>query len=213
MAFEAAIAGRSDEAFICCGQARRLREALEIAFDDRCAGILSFGIAAGLDPVLRPGTAVVASAVIDRGEELGVDEEWSKSLLSHDGRAVSGPVLGVEAPVLDPREKKRLLEETGAMALDMESHLAARFAAGRRVRFAALRVVADPAGRAIPEAAVRGMSPDGTTNPGAVLRSTVRNPAQIAPLVRLACETWLARRGLVRARRSLGPGFGLFDIG
>jgi hopanoid-associated phosphorylase len=213
MAFEAAIAGRKGEAFICCGQAERLGEALEIAFDDRCAGVLSFGIAAGLDPKLPPGSAVVASVVVSRGDEHPVDERLSQALLSHDGRALSGAILGVDAPVLDAREKKRLFEKSGAVALDMESHLAARFAANRKVKFAALRVIADPAERTIPPVALLGMRPDGALKPMAVLSGLVRSPTQIAPLARLAYEMWSARRGLVRVRRRLGAGFGLFDVG
>jgi hypothetical protein len=50
------------------------------------------------------------------------------------------------------------------MAADMESHLVARLADSHGLSFAAVRVVIDPADRAVPPAALLAMAPDGGTN-------------------------------------------------
>jgi hopanoid-associated phosphorylase len=213
LAFEAAIAGRDPRVRVCCGQGDRLQDALRNACDDDCAGIISFGIAAALDPSLLPGTAVVASSILTDEGQVPTDEAWSAILSRGCKKAVSGKVLGVSGPVLDKREKEQLFAETGAVAVDMESAVAAQVAIGTGIRLAALRVIADTAGTNVPEAAMRGWRSDGTVDVAAVLLALLRSPTGIAPILRLTRQSFLARRALVHASRGLGSGFGLFDVG
>jgi adenosylhomocysteine nucleosidase len=213
LAFEAAIAGRASRVRVCRGQGERLRAALQNTCDDSCTGIISFGIAAALDPALRPGTMVVASAILTDEGTVPTDTVWSGILSRSCRTAVSGNLLGVRQPVLGKGEKKQLFGETGAIALDMESATAAQFAADRGIRLAVLRVIADTAGTDSPGAAMHGWRSDGTVDVAAVLVSLLRHPAEIPPTLRLARQTFLARRALAHASRNLAPGFGLFDIG
>ena len=55
--------------------------------------------------------------------------------------------------------------------VDMESHHVARLAPAHGLSFAAVRVVIDPAHRAVPEAALAGMLPSGGTSVTAVMRN------------------------------------------
>ena len=57
---------------------------------------------------------------------------WSQQLLQTFPDAVSGMLLGVSAPVCDPGDKRALHVNTGAIAVDMESHVVA--AVGCRAR-------------------------------------------------------------------------------
>lgn len=210
LTFEAAIA-RSDKVRICCGHGNHLKRVLEAACDDACAGIISFGIAGGLDPALPAGTAIVASEIVSDAGVWATDEEWSTLIVRHGGAVVSGGLAGVDAPVVEPTHKARLFAETGAAGLDMESHIAARFAAERGARFAALRVIADMADDAVPRAATAGMRMDGTVDLKAVIGGILRQPSALPAIIRLAMTTGHARRTLMQVRRSLGPGFGLLD--
>lgn len=212
LAFEAGIA-RGAGVHACSGPGERLLGALAGAPVERCTGVLSFGIAAGLDPALRPGALVVASQVKDEaGRHAATDAEWRSALLSRLAHASGGSVLGLAAPVAGVAEKSRLFARTAAVAADMESHLAARFAERHGLRFAALRVVSDPADQAVPPVALQGLRPDGSTDPSAVLYALLRTPSSLGPLLRIALGTAVARRALARARRRLGPGFGLVDL-
>ncbi len=92
----------------------------------------------------------------------------------------------------------------------MESHVAARLAALHGLPFAALRVVADPAERSLPPAALVGMRPDGTTDIGAVLRSLGRAPRQLPGLIRTGLDARAAFSALKSSRLELAS---LFDIG
>jgi len=67
-----------------------------------------------------------------------------------------------------------------------------------------------PAERAIPPAALLGMSADGGANAWAVLGEVVARPSQLMALVRVAA--FAARGELLRVRRLLGPHFRLADV-
>jgi hypothetical protein len=90
----------------------------------------------------------------------------------------------------------------------MESAIAARLAAARGLPFAALRVICDPAGRAVPPAALAGFGADGRTDLGALLRALAAAPGQLPALLRLAGDARVGFAELSRCRRILGGSFG-----
>lgn len=185
------------------------RRRLEARLEERAAwanGIISMGIAGGMAPGLRPGQWVVARAVLDRGMVLPADTDWTDALLARLPGAVDGPFLGVDTITTGKAEKAALHRATGAIAVDMESHVAARVAARHRLPFAAARVICDPAHRSLPAAALVGMRPDGRMDVTAVLRSLVAEPGQIPALIRTAWEAERAFRALLRGHRLLGSG-------
>ena len=94
----------------------------------------------------------------------------------------------------------------------MESHVVARLAAEHGLAFAAVRVIVDPAERAIPPAALVGMNADGRTNVPAILRELIARPAQLTRLARIAFDAFVARSEMQRVRQLLGPHFGLTDV-
>jgi hopanoid-associated phosphorylase len=214
--FEARLALGAGEAKVCCGRGTQMAVALATAIGPGCGGIISFGIAGGLDPQLRTGTPIVASSVIGANGvriALPTDERWSQILLQSRPHAVHAPVLGVDAPVTEPKDKLRLFRQTGAAAVDMESHIAAAIADSHGLPFAVLRVVADPARQRVPQAALCGMRADGSLDALAVLRALWRSPGDIAAMPAVARNAWVARAALARARHGLGRGFGLPDLG
>lgn len=95
----------------------------------------------------------------------------------------------------------------------MESHIAASVAASHGLPFAVLRVVSDPAGQRIPQAALAGMREDGSTDAMGVLRALMQTPGDLFDLPGVAFNAYVAKAALVRARRDLGAGFGLADLG
>ena len=121
-------------------------------------------------------------------------------------------IAGIERPAADRAAKLRLHAALGVVAVDMESHIAARLAAARKLPFAALRAIADPAERDLPPAALLALKPDGSPDLRAVLLSLMRRPAQLPALLRLAFDARAAFAALLRGRRALGPG-GFADLG
>jgi adenosylhomocysteine nucleosidase len=212
LAFEARVAAGPDVLVVCHQKGRDLADLIRNAIRSGCRSMISFGIAGGLAPDLRPGDWIVASAILGRQRIWPTDPAWSNTLL----RAVPGsryaPILGVDAPVAEPAAKRRLYATSGAMAVDMESHVVAELADAHDLSFAAVRVVIDPAYRLLPQAALVGMRRDGSTDLPAVIRELMIKPRQTLALLRLAADLFVARSTLSRVRQSLGPGFGYHGL-
>ena len=129
----------------------------------------------------------------------------SQQLLRTIPDAVSAMQQGVSAPICDPRDKCALYVSTGAIAVDMESHVVAAVGAAHGIPVAAMRVVTDPAERTLPASAVAAMRPNGTTNIGAMIKAVLMRPREIPALFQTAFDALAARVTLVRGRRLLGP--------
>jgi adenosylhomocysteine nucleosidase len=213
LAFEARIAASPHTRVICSGDGRNLAAMLERALAAGCAGVVSFGLAGGLAMELRPGACVVASEILSDADRIPTHPDWSRNLLRAIPEAIHGSVLGVAAPIVDPATKQALRRQSGAHAVDTESHLVARAAAARNLPLAAIRVVADPADRGVPPAALAGVRPDGRTDVFAVVRALLRQPREFPALVRVALDARAARASLLRGRQLAGPRFAFPDFG
>jgi hopanoid-associated phosphorylase len=168
------------------------------------AGILSFGCAGALDPGLAPGTCILATGVQTADGFLCADAAWLRSLARRLPQAVHGELLGLDAPSINARDKAGLWRSSGACAVDMESHAAARIARRHGLPFAACRVVLDPAWRSVPPSALAGMGADGGTAPWPLLRALAAAPGELGPLCMLAWDALRARRALGQVRARLG---------
>jgi len=163
--------------------------------------LLSFGIAGGLDPAVRPGAVVLADEIIlPDGTRLGADIAWADRVAAaaRDMTPHRAPIAGTARMLTSADQKSELRRRTGAVAADMESHGVARAAAACGVPFLVLRVIADPAGRAIPWSALAGMGEDGTMRAWPVLGRLLRHPWEIAALARLARDSRQAHAALGR---------------
>lgn len=211
MAFEARIAAGLGVKVICGGDGSNLQPSLARAMAAGCGGLISFGVAGGLAPYLRPGTCVIGSSILDDDEERPTDVRWAQRLMRIIPDAVHGPIMGVRRPIAQSAAKSALHRQTGAIAVDMESHVVARMAAEHEVPLAAIRVVVDPVERTIPRSALAGTRADGTIDPLAVMRSLARYPRDLMGLIRMSFDARAARSTLVRDSALLGPGLGLLD--
>jgi adenosylhomocysteine nucleosidase len=189
------------------GDAPRLMQRLEAAAPGAKA-VVSFGIAGALAPLLKTGDPVVAIHVVTETEHFACDTQWSQIMLAKLGRARSASIVGVDAVVTHLAMKKSLFRITGCHVVDMESHIAARFAKERGLPFVALRVVADSSNHTPPPAALEPLKPSGRRRITAVLKSLALDPSQIPEMIQTKHETDVAFRALIRCRRILGIGLG-----
>ncbi|MBR0663707.1 hopanoid-associated phosphorylase [Roseomonas hellenica] len=189
------------------GDQRRLEAELDQAAP-QADGVISIGIAGALAPGLRPGDWVVADAV----GEVRADPGWA-ARLTEVLEARRGSIAGTDAMVAEAAGKAALHQATGALAVDMESHVAARVAQRHGLPFAAARVISDAADHTLPPAARVGMRPDGGMDLPAVLRSLAADPRQLPALIRTGIAAERAFRALLRGYRRLGPRLGRSVLG
>jgi adenosylhomocysteine nucleosidase len=202
---EAKIAAGPGMTVICSSSDPKQLRALLEGFDPlSIRGVISFGVAGGLDPQLKSGAVVIATEVIAGDNCWKASEALSDELITGAGvgrqTVFRGGLVGVEKVVTGQAGKAALRSETGAAAVDMESHIAADFAARAGLPFAALRVVSDPASRALPEIATTAIKPNGDIDLRKVMRGIARNPMVIRALVSTGRDFNRALRSLRGAR-------------
>jgi adenosylhomocysteine nucleosidase len=187
---------------------RRLR-----ALGPDVCGVVSLGLAGALAPIPEVGDALIGTHVVTDHEHYACDPGWSRVLRTKLPDAHSVVIVGVEEPAMHMSAKKDLFRATGAHAVDMESHIAARFAHERGLPFVVLRVVSDDCHRTLPPAALERLSLKGNPRLFAILRSLMREPDQFGELMRTAREAGIAFKTLLRVLRVLGPGLGCPYLG
>jgi len=198
---EARIAAGPGMTVICSSSdPQQLRGLLRVFDPSGIRGIVSFGVAGGLDPMLESGDVIIATEVVAGSARWQTASALKRNLVATPGldrkRVVEGILAGSENIVVSRHSKAELRRTTGAAAVDMESHIAADYAAENGLPFAALRVVADPASRTLPAVAVSALKPDGKIDPWKVLRGVARRPHAIPDLMRTARDFNRAIAGL-----------------
>jgi hopanoid-associated phosphorylase len=190
------------------GIAARTTAVAESLLSEGAEALISFGIAGALAPALTPGFLLVPRAVIDEtGARYAINTEWRMQIA--DALRAAGlqiedrDLLGAHEAAASPIRKAELHRITGAVAIDLESHLVAQVAARAGRPFLVLRAVADSATRALPHAAVYGLAANGHPALGRVLLSVARDPRQIPALIRLAGDTRRALDALGSALRAV----------
>ncbi len=153
--------------------------------------MVSFGLAGGLHPALRPGDLLRPARV------LAADGAWDAdpALL---GGTTPGSLWGGGAVLATAADKAALHRRSGAAAVDLESAAVARVARRHGLPFAVLRAVCDPADCDLPPAALVALDPAGRIGLGAVLASVLANPRQVPALLALGADAARARRALAR---------------
>jgi len=201
---EARIVGRDKVLALAGGGDSERLERMIMSAAAGAAGLISIGLAGGLDERLAPGDWVVGDVVVDGQARHAADAAWSRRLFAALPGARLGAVAGSDAIVADARGKAGLRAATGALAVDMESHVVARAAARLGLPFAVARTISDGADRALPIAAQAGMRADGGMDVLAVIAALARRPGELPALIRTAIDAETAFAALLRGRQLLG---------
>lgn len=175
------------------GLARRLEAELPGA-----RAVLSYGMGGALAPGLALGDWVIGTHLCG-ALATPCDPALVALLAKALPTAHRGPVYADGTMIAKAADKAALHAAHGALAVDMESHIAARLAAAHGLPFAVVRCISDEAGHTLPPAITCAMRPDGGLNGGAMALSILRQPGQIGGLVRMG-------RAMNRAMQSLREG-------
>ena len=167
------------------------------------SGIVSFGMTGALVDGLAIGDWVVADRLAGAIDH-ACDPAWVAALSA----ALPGARVGgffADGRMIDTiAEKLALGERHSALAVDMESHVAAAIAAERGLPFAIVRCVSDGARHMLPHAITVSMRPDGGIDGKAMLRSLASRPRQATDVARTAAGFAKAIRELKRGAIRIG---------
>ena len=205
-----AVAASGDQANIRIGvsgaHAGRAEEIARGFCEQGASAIISVGVSGGLDPALEPGDLVIGETVVaDDGSIYGADNYLLSAVRAHlPSGVIVAALFGADEIIDSAMKKSALFANHGAVAVDMESHGAARAAARAGAPFLAIRAIADPADRALPQAAIKAVAPDGSTRVWSTLGAALRDPKQFSDLIKLGGDSAAATKTL---RRELGPLF------
>jgi adenosylhomocysteine nucleosidase len=170
--------------------------------DAGATALMSFGLAGGLDPLLRAGTVVLPSEVISRdGARFSTSAGWREQIgaaIAKHRPVAGGALLTSSRPIGAAAEKAAAFRETGAVAVDMESWGVAEVSAAHNLPFIAVRVIVDTAADVLPRAVVAA-SREGQVNIRRLIGGLAAAPLDLIPLLRLAKAYRAATRSLAAA--------------
>ncbi len=197
--------------FACAGaNSECARRETERLITEGAEALISFGLAGGLIPRLRPGHIVLAEKIIlPVGREIRMDKEWIGRLLkltAGSGLVIeAGTLAGSDRVVPTPEEKQALATQTGALIVDMETHALAEVAEDAGIPALAIRAVCDSADQSIPRAAIGSTQPDGKLKTMKVMGRLFVAPWQLPALLDLRRGMRDAFASLDRLVRLAGP--------
>nr|WP_305888842.1 hypothetical protein [Parvularcula maris] len=181
----AAISG-ADTARAYEGTRRLIAEGAEAVVSVGLAGALTRGLQAG-------ALFLPARVVTETGEAFE-----AASLPGQEGT-----LLGSDELVVSAAHKRRLQEASGADAVDMESHAAARAASEAGLPFYVIRAISDDAGQSLPAAARGAVTPDGDVDTWRTVLRLLRRPQDLPAMLRLGQQASLGHETLRSAGRDI----------
>lgn len=168
--------------------------------------LVSWGMAGGLDPTLKPGTILLPAEITDSaGHLLPTTQSWRERLgiaLASHQPSCGGKLLTMDSVIDSPALKAECFRATRASAVDMESFAVSQVAATHSLPFLAVRVIVDGADDVLPRFVLDAVV--GREGPAAwrIISSLIRAPAQLASLLRLTRRYRAASRSLTAIARS-----------
>jgi len=157
----------------------------------------SIGVSGGLAPALAPGTVILGDTIMNSCRRPSSLKdvyrpdaeiiEFLESTMSGQGIDYQrGSLLCASQPLLSAQEKAAAYLKTGALAVDMESAAAAEAARHFGVPIFCLRVVCDPAYRALDEQLLIGVDGQGNSRLLRLLGVICRHPRLVGRLFTMA---------------------------
>jgi adenosylhomocysteine nucleosidase len=186
------------------------RSSAELLVAKGATRLISWGCAAALSTLLKPGDLILADKRIDakgrRDAKFCVSTDWHsyvKNLLSSSFTVHTGGLAESNSIVSSSRDKQQLHAITGAVALDMESVAIARVAKQHELPFLAIRAIADPVDMNLPLAINYSLNDRGEIMIGKLLLFLALHPAELPGLIKLGLHFKAAKNTLKSIARNL----------
>ena len=173
-------------------RARRATEALIDAHTP--SWVVSCGFSGALDRDLKVGNIVTATEIVDtHGNEVSLDVNMPED---REAGCFVGKILTADEMVREVAQKVILGEQTGALAVDMESLAVAQVCRERKTPFMAVRVISDDMSADLPPEVLSVMGSTGTVRFGAAIGAVWKRPESVK-------QMWHLRSTAARAAENL----------
>ncbi|QDT36218.1 phosphorylase family protein [Stratiformator vulcanicus] len=195
--FETGTLGDTPIVLACSGPGReKARRATQAVLDAHPIGcVVSCGLAGALADELPLGAIVVADGVIDtEGGRIDLSPVVAPDI---ERRLFVGKLLTSGRVITRVDEKRRLGEETGALAVDMETFGTAACCRDAGVPCVAIRAISDDLSRDLPPDVAKMLTQRGPRQWGAAAGALLKEPS-------LATDLWTLREQATSAADILG---------
>jgi adenosylhomocysteine nucleosidase len=148
--------------------------------------VVSAGFAGGLDPDLARNDVVLPNEVVDEeGGRFSVDVSVPEGEQPPGRRFLTGRLLTVDRIIRTAAEKAELRSTYRADLVDMETSAVTALCGERLVRFLALRVISDEAGKDLPPEVLSVLGRTGGYRVGAAVGALWKRPSSLFDLLDL----------------------------
>ena len=158
--------------------------------DNGASQLISWGCAGALAPHLQAGDLVIPATILAKNNlQLPTQENWSRqiiNILEQSIKCYNGKLFESGSVINLAQDKAEKYQQTGALAVDMESGAIARVAQQANIPFVAIRSIADIANQDLPKAIAYAMTDKGVISRPKLLLYLSTHPAELAGLINTA---------------------------
>ncbi|MEE9211722.1 MAG: hypothetical protein V3U29_03615 [Phycisphaeraceae bacterium] len=184
-------------AFTGIGRDRCRQAADRLIAEHRPDWIIQIGLAGSLIEDTPAGQVIQFNAVTDgSGKAIFLDRDTPTPAALDPSSGATPLLLSHNELAYSAQLKRRLAEQHGATAVDMESFHLAELAAERSIRLSVVRAISDPIDLTIPQEAGNWVKDDGTADIAAATQYLATHPRELATMMKLHSHATLAARKL-----------------
>ena len=181
-------------------------KASELLLEKGANRLISWGCAAALHPDLKPGDLVLADNLLSADkQQLSIDSPWLKHVTEQLSalNPITGRLAESHTIVADSIDKKTIHQQSGAIALDMESIAVAKTALLNNCPTLVIRCIADPVSMSLPKAVSYALNNEGDVVLPKLLWFLLTHPSELPGLIKLGLHFNAAKNKLKLAAKQL----------
>jgi len=191
----------NEHTLLCCSGAgpKNAATASQLLIDRGAERLISWGCAAALAPQLKPGDLVLPEQLYSESkQQLAIDSGW----LIHIKQSLSalkpnsGALAESSVIVAESAEKKKIYQQSKAVALDMESIAVAKIAKQQNMPVMVIRCIADPVDMSLPKAVSYALNKQGDVVLSKLLWFLLTHPFELPGLIKLGLHFNAAKNKL-----------------
>jgi len=191
----------NEHTLLCCSGAgpKNAANASQLLIDRGAERLISWGCAAALAPQLKPGDLVLPEQLYSESkQQLAIDSGW----LIHIKQSLSalkpnsGALAESSVIVAESAEKKKIYQQSKAVALDMESIAVAKIAKQQNMPVMVIRCIADPVDMSLPKAVSYALNKQGDVVLSKLLWFLLTHPFELPGLIKLGLHFNAAKNKL-----------------